>query len=356
MPNKTVFISHISQEAELAKGLKEKLEIHFLGMLDIFVSSDRETIQAGSNWLQEVDRALKEADVQIILCSKDSVNRPWVNFEAGAAWIRGIPVIPACHSGMKPKDLPVPLGMLEGITCSDQTGLQKLYDSLAKVLEVKPPSVDFGEMALQMNVLEKKYMQGNVAQEIINNPRILCAATEQYAEPRLGFHNDLAILERAFPGRVVVEKKLTKRRLLELLSTNQFDILHLVLGVNPENGDLIFSAVDESSRPVSPNPELMSPKGFADLLLESQAKLVVLATCNALLLAVEIARYTNMAASDTILTAQKAEEWCECFYSLLAQGKPLFRAFDLVKEFSDAPIRAIRHRDVVFSLGNGSRV
>ena len=65
MSKKTVFISHISSETELAQSLKTHLERHFLGLLEIFVSSDRETIQAGSKWLEEVDKALKSADLQI---------------------------------------------------------------------------------------------------------------------------------------------------------------------------------------------------------------------------------------------------------------------------------------------------
>ena len=130
MATKQVFISHISRETELAQALKQRLAKHFLGLLEIFVSSDRETIQAGSKWLDEVDKALKSADLQIVLCSKESVGRPWVNFEAGAVWLRGIPVIPLCHSGLKPDNLPVPLGLLESIECSQPEGLQKLYDVL----------------------------------------------------------------------------------------------------------------------------------------------------------------------------------------------------------------------------------
>jgi hypothetical protein len=115
MAPKQVFISHISDETEIAKHLKRRLDADFLGMLEIFVSSDRQTIQAGQKWLDQVDSALKAADVQMVLCSKASVGRPWVNFEAGAAWLRGIPVIPVCHSGLRLVDLPVPLNMLQGV-------------------------------------------------------------------------------------------------------------------------------------------------------------------------------------------------------------------------------------------------
>src|SRR5262245_61576268 len=106
MAKKRIFISHISDETELAQWLKACLDRDFLGALDIFVSSDRPTIEAGRRWLDEVDKALREADLQIVLCSRESVARPWVNFEAGAVWLRGIPVVPVCHSGLEPESLP----------------------------------------------------------------------------------------------------------------------------------------------------------------------------------------------------------------------------------------------------------
>jgi hypothetical protein len=350
MAKKQVFISHISSETQLAQSLKQRLEKDFLGLLDIFVSSDHKTIKAGTKWLEEVDKALRSADLQIVLCSKESVGRPWVNFEAGAVWLRGIPVIPVCHSGMKPNDLPVPLSMLQGIECSRPEGLQKLYDAIAARLKVNPPAVDFNALASDLGEVEKNYIQAKQALEVISNPRILCAASEQYAQPAYGFELDVGVLKTTFPRRVLVENKLTKGRLRGLLTNQKFEIVHLVLPVDEKTGDLIFSPVDPMTcKPATPSPELMSPGGFANLLIESQTRLVVLATCNALLLAVEVAHVTNMAASEAKITGEQAAEWGECFSGLLAQGKSLHKAFDLTKSQMSAPIRAIRHRDVAFA-------
>jgi TIR domain len=352
MEKKRVFISHISSETQLAQSLKQRLDRDFLGLLDIFVSSDQKTIQAGQKWLEEVDKALRSADLQVVLCSKESVGRPWVNFEAGAVWLRGIPVIPVCHSGTKPSELPVPLSMLQGIELSQPEGLQKLYDAIAIKLEVSPPVVDFNVIAHDLSEIENEHMQAKQALGVIRNPQILCAASEQYAEPRYGFKLDVRVLESTFPKGVTVETKLTRKRLIGLL-TNQkqkFDIVHLVLPVDPETGDLIFSPVDPTSyKPATPDPELMSPESFADLLIESQTTLVVLATCKALLLAVEVAHVANMAASDADITGKEAAEWEELFYGMLAQGKSLYKAFDIAKSQTTTPIRAIRHRDVVFA-------
>ena len=86
-----IFISHISEEAGVADRLKATLTKDFLGLIEVFVSSDTESISAGDEWLMSVSRALSQSVVFIVLCSPDSILRPWINFEAGAAWVRDIP-------------------------------------------------------------------------------------------------------------------------------------------------------------------------------------------------------------------------------------------------------------------------
>lgn len=352
MAGRQIFISHISSETELAQRLKARLDQDFLGMLDIFVSSDRETIQAGMRWLDEVDKALKAADVELVLCSSESVGRPWVNFEAGAAWLRGIPVVPVCHSGLEPHELPVPLSMLEGVDVGRPAGLQKLYDTIASVLGVRAPAIDFTTAADEMRAFEEAYRLAARAVEQVADPAILCAASEQYAEPQFGFDLDVEVLQSAFgASRVTVERALTRKRLTELLTGNRFDIVHLVTNVDASTGALVFSRIDpDTLMPVTEKVDTLAASSFATLLVEAQSRLVVLATCNALLLAVEVAHVANMAASDTEISGPAAVEWGDCFYGLLRQGRSVFKAFDITRSQVDAPIRTVRQRDVVFTF------
>lgn len=322
-------------------------------MLEIFVSSDRETIRAGQKWLDEVDRALRAADAELILCSRESVGRPWIHFEAGAAWLRRIPVIPVCHSGLMLADLPVPLNMLQGIECSSAEGLQKLYDALAAVLGVKTPGVDFQAIAADMRQLQAAQRGAGPAIERVEDPRILCAASPQYAS--LDFDLDVAVLEQVFGAqRVVVERALSRRRLSDLLSTQRFDIVHLVAGVDPGTGDLIFSDMDlQRGVPATAKVEKLSPTGLSNLLAESKTRLVVLATCRALKLAVVLARSLNMIGTEEDITGEQAAEWAECFYHLLRQGQALHKAYDLAASQVDAPLLLVPHRDLVFAVPQG---
>lgn len=140
---KTVFISHITEESDLAQIISEQIKTNYLGMLDTFVSSDGESIPTGGRWLDTIDTALSESAIQISLCSPQSVKRPWINFEAGASWIRKIPVIPFCHSGMTKTKLPIPLSMLQAADYNNQTDLERMFSTLSSVLGSATPNVDY---------------------------------------------------------------------------------------------------------------------------------------------------------------------------------------------------------------------
>lgn len=152
-----VFISHIAAEAEVAIEFKSLIETHFLDLINVFVSSDGHTIQMGEKWLDNISSALKNCSVEIVICSPMSVERPWINFEAGAGWVRGIPVIPLCHSGMTPSDLPIPLNMLQAAKLTDISGLKFVFTRLAEALGANTPNVDFTQFVQKVTAFEKRY-------------------------------------------------------------------------------------------------------------------------------------------------------------------------------------------------------
>jgi hypothetical protein len=153
-----VFISHIAEEAALAALLKMSIDRDFLGKVEVFVSSDTESILAGENWLTSIDQALKHASLELILCSRTSVKRPWINFEAGAGWMRGIPIIPICHSGLTPRGLPMPLTVLQAIPANDPAGLQRMYTAIARAHGSRVPQVPFEALAAEVARFETEYL------------------------------------------------------------------------------------------------------------------------------------------------------------------------------------------------------
>jgi hypothetical protein len=138
MTKPTIFISHISQEKEIACALKEFLENKFLKTINVFASSHEESIQLGDEWMNTIKTSLTNCKLLIVLCSPISIMRPWINFEAGAGWIKNIPVIPLCHSGITPGKLgklPVPINSFQGGILNNQEDIKKVFNKIAMLLD-----------------------------------------------------------------------------------------------------------------------------------------------------------------------------------------------------------------------------
>ena len=166
MVAKSLFVSHISEEAEYAALLKEMIQSDFLELARCFTSSDIGSIGAGENWLTAVERAMSEAKAVIVLCSKASVHRPWVQFEVGAAWMKDIPVIPVCHSGLKTGDLQMPLSLRQGVELPTERGIAQLYEGVAKLLKMtRPPKPsNLADRLRQMKEIETRLSTNAVQQ------------------------------------------------------------------------------------------------------------------------------------------------------------------------------------------------
>ena len=138
-----IFISHISTEAPLALVIKDWIETTFTGNIDVFVSSDNDNIPIGSKWLDEISSALSECKILIILCSPAAMTRPWIHFEAGCGWVKQIPVMTICHSGLSKSKLPSPLSALQGKDITDESFSTDFFESLKIYLDVKKlPKID----------------------------------------------------------------------------------------------------------------------------------------------------------------------------------------------------------------------
>lgn len=141
-----VFISHIHSESKLAVWLEEKISDLLLGAINFFVSSDKTSIVGGDKWLLKIEEALKNASVVLVICSKESVVRPWINFEAGGAWIAGKRVVPICHSGMSPQNLPEPMKSLQSYELTNEEHFRELVSQLSKEAGLREPKFDAVEI------------------------------------------------------------------------------------------------------------------------------------------------------------------------------------------------------------------
>lgn len=165
MDKPTIFISHITEEKEIAKALKGFLEKKFLRTVNVFASSHEESIKLGDDWLNTIKKSMKECQLIIMICSPISITRPWVNFEAGAGWVKDIPVIPLCHSGLTPGKLPVPINSFQGGLLSSSDDIKKLFNRVAEILNITTPDSQDTDFFNAVNSFETKIKSGLLVQD-----------------------------------------------------------------------------------------------------------------------------------------------------------------------------------------------
>lgn len=86
--NPLVFISHDTRDAELAEAFSKLLSSVSAGVLKSFRSSDKrgnQGIAFGVEWYPEIMKKLGSATDVVALLTQNSVDRPWILYEAGVA-------------------------------------------------------------------------------------------------------------------------------------------------------------------------------------------------------------------------------------------------------------------------------
>jgi hypothetical protein len=122
-----IFISHATANARLAGTLAEVLEQ--LGNTT-FLASRAADIRADEDWLRGIERALQEADAYIVLLTPESTLRPWVNFEAGAAWFSEKQLLFVRVRALDPGDIPLPIASRQIYALDDVEQLRAVLAAL----------------------------------------------------------------------------------------------------------------------------------------------------------------------------------------------------------------------------------
>jgi TIR domain len=119
-----IFISFVHEDESVASAVKRLLEEALQespvqespgALVAAFMSSDQSQVYAGEPWLDKITTALREAEIVLLMFSRRSVGRPWVNFEAGGAMLLGKTVIPCCYGNLNPSSLPHPYGSIQAV-------------------------------------------------------------------------------------------------------------------------------------------------------------------------------------------------------------------------------------------------
>lgn len=217
-----VFISHITEEPEIEMSIKGWIESTFLGNHEVIVSSDPDSMPAGTKWIDEITKAITSSKILILLCSPNSIHRPWINFEAGCGWAQSIPVIPICYGGLTKSELPPSINALQALDF-DQNLPDKLFKALGAHLDIKKlPRID---CSLMYSELEK---------EIEKTEGIEPAATIESGTPKkLSKHQEEILMHIFTSGTELSKKQIAHELGIELGRVEyHFDVLqeHGLLG------------------------------------------------------------------------------------------------------------------------------
>jgi hypothetical protein len=177
----------------------------------------------------------------------------------------------------------------------------------------------------------------------ITQLRILCARTSQYSEPK--FQEDIEKIKRNFSkSKIESAGDVSAEWLLDNLShEHKWDIIHLAMYVDPENGDLLVPSGTTSSGNAANGR--FPRDGVADMITRTDARLVVIVTCDSLALGARLARATNVIAGYRPIDVRSALDWSAVFYRFLAQGCPLSEAFNRAQTYTDPGLLLLAKHD-----------
>jgi hypothetical protein len=366
-----LFLSHVHVESRFADFIQSSVERDFIGLVKVFVASDG-GILAGKKWLDDLTKALNASDLHAVLCSPESLTRHWVSFETGAAHLRGIPLLPLCHSGLNPDQLPVPLSAFQGIrlcapegtpTSESGNGAKALYTAIAAALGSSVPQVDFPAYERQFAALEQTYASehGRLAEgsvdksdvEIVRNPRVVCISSEQFI--REGFDNQLDIVLQAFPTSLRHERVFDSETLKKTFMTDKAHVVHIAAYVCPRSGDLYFSDVNlgtgEPNR--SQSVDRISADALEQLLKMAGTRLVVITGSDSMALTATLLGAAHVIAARDMVSPQMLATWVAEFYRVLPTHQ-LSAALEFAMNASRAPMRLYPKRqksvDLVLEL------
>jgi hypothetical protein len=321
-----VFLSHRTTEFRFADLIKERLEGDFFGIINLFYSNDITSVPVGSKWDESLLDGLRRASVMLALCSKHSVKVPWINFEIGGAATRGVEIIPLCHSGLTPEQLPASLTMNQGVTLTSAKDLERWYLKLSELIGCRVPRVDFEALARQFADMEQVYKRELEEQQAatarrtsdrsVANPHLVCVTSRQYRD--LGLANEIETVLAAFPTLLRHDTVMSSAELKRVLNS-PVDIVHIAGYVCPRSGTLYFSEMklpEGLSQPVG-DEDYVTAGALKHMLQNARTTLVVIASGDSLALISRLLPVVHVISPQERISAKQMARWVKEFYQLL---------------------------------------
>lgn len=134
MSKPVVFFSHTSKDKDMVLYIQNRIKEITGNAIDIFMSSDGQSIPFGTNWVHKVEEGLESAAIMFVFVTTSSVKSGWIFFEAGYAYSKGIKVIPV-GINIDMGSLRAPLNLLQGFNISSVDSLNNFISIINKQFE-----------------------------------------------------------------------------------------------------------------------------------------------------------------------------------------------------------------------------
>jgi len=128
-----IFLSHNVKDKPLADIIEKTIRKISLQKINAWFSSDERVgggFNAGDNWYDKIISNITNCNVLIALLTPNSIERPWLYYEAGIAKGLNKIIVPVCI-GMKREDMKTPLNITQAYQLTDKKSLEEF---LGKIL------------------------------------------------------------------------------------------------------------------------------------------------------------------------------------------------------------------------------
>jgi TIR domain len=156
-----VFISHTHGDQPIADALSDLLTSLFGDTFNINYSSKEELkggIAPGEDWQRWIDTQVKDTDVALLVLTPNSIQKPWVLWEAGAVAgaiaarvtdDRARKIYPVVYE-LKSNEIPDPFRRLQVVLGTDQKEMTKLVEDLTNLVEDDFSRADMRKIGVKM--------------------------------------------------------------------------------------------------------------------------------------------------------------------------------------------------------------
>lgn len=151
-----VFISHSAEEKDVAIKIRSLLRNAFGRDFGVFISSDYRSIPGGDNWFESITGKLKSTKIVLVMLSKYSVDRRWINFEAGVGLGACARVIPLVFSSFGKDEVGPPLSLLQVRDTKIVKDVEGMLADIANEIGITPKPVDVELFLDELNEIERK--------------------------------------------------------------------------------------------------------------------------------------------------------------------------------------------------------